>query len=113
MGAMTERQEAAWPGAVEEAQRYVETSTIPLDLADHDWRVRWGDESRPGRGHMMWATWCDGEYLVDISMDVYGYPRVAVASVAWEHNGYDEECGCEPCTRERSADTDHTKGIDK
>lgn len=101
---MTERQAADWPGAIEEAQRYVETSTIPLDLADHSWRVRWDDESRPGRGHMMWATWSDGEYFVEVSMDVYGYPCVAVASLSWEHNGNYEECECEPCVGQRSED---------
>ncbi|TFV82035.1 hypothetical protein E4V99_13965 [Microbacterium sp. dk485] len=102
---MTERQAAAWPGAVAEAQLYVETSTVPLDLDDHYWRVRWDDEIRPGRGRTMWATWSDGEYFIEIWMDVYGSPRVAVASLIWMHNGSDEECDCEPCVDERESDS--------
>ncbi|MDY0984608.1 hypothetical protein SOM10_11950 [Microbacterium sp. CFBP9023] len=103
MPEMTERQKAAWPEAVAEAQRYVD-STIPTDLADHYWRVRWDDESRPGRGHMMWATWANGEHFVEISMDVYGYPRVSVAEMTWLHNSSDEDCDCEPCAADRAED---------
>lgn len=98
---MTERQARDWPAAIAEAQEYVGTSTIPESLDDHYWRVRWDDESRPGRGHAMWATWSDGEYFVEISMDVYGGPRVAVASLDWLHNGSDEECDCDRCEAQR------------
>jgi hypothetical protein len=96
----TERQAAAWPAAIAEAQRYVDTSTIPADLASRDWIVAWDDESRPGRGHRVTATWCDGEYLVQILMDVYGYPSVSVAELTWLHNGSDEECNCDHCKAE-------------
>lgn len=100
---MTERQASDWPGAVAEAQRYVTTSAIPLDIGTHWWRVRWDDESRPGRCHAMWASWCDGEYLVDIHMDVYGNPTVSVAEVNWLHSSALEECECEPCVEERES----------
>jgi len=98
---MTKRQADAWPAAIAEAQRYVDTSTIPDSLDDHYWRVRWDDESRPGRGRSMWATWSDGECFVEINMDVYGYPRVGVAVLTWLHNGADEDCDCASCVFER------------
>ncbi|MFE6966850.1 hypothetical protein ACFVAJ_17200 [Agromyces sp. NPDC057679] len=106
MPEMTERQAEAWPDAIAEAQRYVDTSTISESLTHWYWAVRWEDETRPGRGHAMTATWSDGEYHVEISMDVYGNPRVAVAEVDWLHNGSDEECGCAYCEAERHDDDD-------
>lgn len=113
MAEMTDRQAAAWPDAIAEAQRYVDTNTIPADLRDHYWRVRWDDESRPGRGHTMWASWSDGEYFVDINMDVYGYPRVSVAEIEWLHSSADEECGCERCEAERAADEPDNREEDR
>ncbi len=98
---LTERQAAAWPGAVAEAQRYVPCSTIPVDIDHYEWRVTWADETRPGRGRMIDATWCDGEYLVQVRMDVYGYPSVSVAETRWLHSGSYEECDCTWCERER------------
>lgn len=106
MPEFTERQAAAWPGAVAEAQRYVETSTIPTDPNDPWWRITWQDETRPGRGHLVDATWCDGEYLVQVRMDVYGYPSVSVAETRWLHSSSDEECGCTWCEREREGEDD-------
>lgn len=102
MTTMTERQARDWPGAVAEAQRYVDTSSIPLDLDRYEWSVHWMEETRPGRGHDLSAVYCDGEYLVHITMDVYGGSRVAVAQVDWLHNDRDEECDCEPCEAERA-----------
>ena len=101
---MTERQREAWPEALAEAQQYVGTSTIPSDLRTYGWVTRWEEELRPGRGHMLDAWWTDGEYLVQVRMDVYGYPAVAVFETALVHNSGDEECPCEPCATEREAD---------
>ena len=101
LAGLTERQAAAWPGAVAEAQRYVPCSTIPVDIDHYEWRVTWGDETRPGRGRMIDATWCDGEYYVQIRMDVYGYPDVSVAETRWLHSSSYEECDCTWCERER------------
>lgn len=101
MSGFTERQAAAWPEAVAEAQRYVDSSTIPEEL--HTWLVDWAEESRPGRGHHFAGVWCDGEYLVEVRMDVYGYPTVAVAETRWLHNSANEECDCDTCTAEREA----------
>jgi hypothetical protein len=101
---MTERQLRDWPVAVAEAQRYVDTSDIQTWIGHPWWQVRMEEESRPGRGHYLSAVWCDGECLVQISMDVYGGPTVSVGEVRWLHNGADEECDCEPCTTERQED---------
>ncbi|GAB3125834.1 hypothetical protein [Glaciibacter psychrotolerans] len=104
MSKMTERQAAAWPGAVAEVQQYVDTSTIPADLENYQWAVHWMEESRPGRGCSLSAVYCDGEYFAQVSMDVYGYPSVAVAEVSWLHNSSDDECECAPCKKEREDD---------
>lgn len=95
----TDRQAKTWPEAVAEAQRYVDTSTISVHL--HSWAVEWADETRPGRGHNFTAIWCDGEYLVQISMDVYGRTLVSAAETRWPHSSADEECECAPCTESR------------
>ena len=102
MSAMTERQSKAWPEAVAEAQKHVTSSTIPENIEDFWWRIVWDEESRPGRGQTLRATWCDGEYFVEVVMDVYGYQAVAVAETRWVHNSSDEECDCEPCEIERA-----------
>ena len=101
MSEMTERQANAWPEAVAEAQRYVTSSTIPVDLDHYHWRVAWAEETHPGRGQCLDALWCDGEYLVQIIMDVYGYPYVSVAETTWLHSTADEECVCDYCEAER------------
>ena len=90
---------AAWPKAVAEAQRYVETSTVPEGL--HAWIVEWAEEIRPGRGHAFNGVWLDGEYIVQIRMDVYGSPSVSVGSTEWLHSSDDEECPCQPCRTDR------------
>lgn len=95
----TERQAAAWPKAIAEAQRYVETSTVPEGL--HAWIVEWAEEIRPGRGHAFNGVWLDGEYIVQIRMDVYGSPSVSVGSTEWLHSSDDEECPCQPCRTDR------------
>jgi hypothetical protein len=100
----TERQAKAWPAAVAEIQRYVDTSTVPEDLNHHEWTVQWEDETRPGRGHRLNAVWSDGEYVAQVLMDVYGGPSVSVGEVTWIHNSSDEECLCGPCEAQRRAD---------
>lgn len=104
MNAFTERQATRWPEKVAEAQRYVTSSTISVDIDSYWWTLDWKDELRPGRGHDLVAQWCDGECLAFIHMDVYGNGSVSVAEVHWLHNGADEECDCEHCTAEREAD---------
>lgn len=100
MSRFTERQAAAWLGAITEAQRYVPTSTITNDITSSWWTIAWDDEVRPGRGQRFTGMWTDGEYLVHVWMDVYGYPDVAVATLDWLHNSSDEECNCEYCAVE-------------
>lgn len=104
MAEFTERQLRDWPGAIAEAQRFVTSSTISAHLSDIAWSVTWQDESRPGRGHGFNGVWCDGEFLVQITMDVYGEPKVSVASVDWLHSSNFEE-GC-PCRHTELPDDD-------
>ena len=99
----TERQAAAWPEAVAEVQRYTQ-GTIPTDPDHGDWAIKRAEESRPGRGYAISAFWLDGEHVVQIMMDVYGYKTVSVAETCWLYNSADEDCDCEPCTAEREAD---------
>jgi hypothetical protein len=106
MPEFTERQVEAWQEAVAEAQRYVPTSTIPTDVGHYEWQVAWEDESRLGRGHRFNGTWCDGEYFVQIRMDVYGYPDVSVAETNWLHSSSYEDCECSWCEREREDEND-------
>ena len=102
---LTERQAEAWPEAIAEAQRYVD-SPISEDITHYYWTIHWCEETRPGRGHSIDASWCDGEHLVLISMDVYGSPAVSVAEVTWTHSSADEECACKHCKADREADDD-------
>jgi plasmid maintenance system antidote protein VapI len=96
---MTERQLAAWPDAIAEINRYhVEASDNP----DHpDWHFDWFEETRAGRGQVFSALFIDGEHFAQIFMDVYGSPTVSVAALDIMHNGSDEECPCDFCTKER------------
>lgn len=95
---MTERQAKAWPEAIAEVAK----RGVDVDPQPHRWNIQWEDESRPGRGHAMHAVWMDGDHVVEIAMDVYGYPRVAVGTVDWIHNSSDEECECDPCAADRA-----------
>ena len=97
----TSAQKEDFPDAVDEAQRYVNTSVIPIDMDHWEWKITWDPEYRVGRGQALDAIWCDGEYLVHIRMDVYGYPSVSVAETRWIHNSSLEECSCDYCEAER------------
>lgn len=95
-----------WPDAVAEAQRYVCTSTIPSNPDHYDWDITYDEETRLGRGHPISALWLDGEYLVQIQMDVYGSPNVSVAETRWVHSSNNEECDCFPCRKYREKEDD-------
>lgn len=97
---MTERQRAAWPAAVDRAR--TAGADVNPDETGYGWRLHFHDESRPGRGHALDAWWTDGEHFVQITMDVYGYPSVSVASVDWIHADSNEECPCDSCVTERT-----------
>lgn len=88
---MTERQAAAWPGAVAELNRCAE---VDLPTEPYSWSIAWGEETRPGRGHYMDARYNDGEHFAQITMDVYGSPRVSIAELTWLHASEDDECPC-------------------
>lgn len=91
MAEMTERQAKAWPEAVAELNEHAGGSIPEHPL---NWRITWDEESRPGRGHLLDATYADGEYFCQIRMDVYGYPSVSIAETTWIHANGDEECPC-------------------
>lgn len=97
----TERQVEGWYAAVEELQRYTYVTSNP---AHSTWTIIFDEEVRPGRGRAINAIWCDGEHFAQITMDVYGYPTVSIATLDWVHNSADEECPCPVCTKEREND---------
>lgn len=97
---MTARQIADWPGAVERLQKSAEYNHLPTDPAS--WNISFAEESRPGRGHAINATYLDGEVFAQILMDVYGYPTVSIAILDWVHADSNEECECAPCVAERA-----------
>lgn len=101
---MTERQARDWPLALLEAEHYTNGERLPHDLGHPHWTATWRDETRPGRGQALDATWCNGEHIVQVYMDVYGGPRVSVGEVEWLHSTDDEQCGCDRCAQEREAD---------
>lgn len=76
-----------------------------LDRVADELRDRWAlhahfdltfeDEVRPGRGHDLRWTVCDGEKLAQGSLDVYGNGEYGVGEVDWVH--YPEDCEGECC----------------
>lgn len=101
MNTPTTRQLTAWPQYVAEAQKYVDTSTLPSSLSDWEWKVLWAEEVHPGRGASLSALYLDGEYVVQISLDVYGQGFVSVGETFWVHSSADESCLCEYCEEDR------------
>ena len=97
---MTARQRKAWPEAV--ARLKATGAYVPNDV--RSWTVHYAEETRPGRGHFIDATYLDGEVFAQVLMDVYGYPNVSWARLDWIHADSNEECGCDPCEAEREAE---------
>ncbi len=100
---MTARQAAAWPEAIERLRKHGQYDSIPADI--RSWDVLWSEESRPGRGHALNATYVDGEVFAQVLMDVYGYPNVSIATLDWVHADSNEECDC-GCLEDDLAETD-------
>jgi len=96
--AMTERQVSAMAERVKEAKLHG-VDMESFTPWDSDWHGTFGDETRPGRGRDFNGVWCDGEKLVQMSLDVYGNGYLAVADVNWTHGG--EDCECEICLDEQ------------
>lgn len=91
MPELTDRQEVAWPKAIADLRRL--HRYLPEDL--NSWDVKWYEETRPGRGHEISATYNDGEYFAQITMGVYGDPSTSIAQLDWLHTpGDDCDCGC-------------------
>lgn len=95
---MTDRQAAAWPKHVARLNIAAGWSAVPEDI--RNWSVRWDEETRPGRGRGLSATFVDGEVFAQIMLDVYGYGYESVAMLDWVHASSDEECGCDACKEE-------------
>lgn len=104
MPEMTEQQAAVWPEYVAEARLHGPS----LSRSEHQWDFTWREETRPGRGHDLSAMQWDGEYVAHIGLDVYGRGFLAVAETHLIHNSADDECACEPCSKEREdEDNEH------
>lgn len=101
---MTERQKSAWP---EYIKRILQYRKVPEH--SYVWDIAWRDEIRPGRGHDLSATYCDGEVMAQITMDVYGNGHESIADVEWVHSSADEECECAYCHNERGEDSPHKR----
>ena len=87
----TERQTKAWREDVAPILERHGIAGLP------NWNLHWYEETRPGRGHYLNATYLDGEHFAQVLMDVYGYPTVSVAVLDWVHADSDEELECETC----------------
>jgi len=68
------------------------------------WSTVFQEETRPGRGHDIRITYLDGEHVAFIHLDPYGNGSMGVAEVDWLHSTSDEECGCDPCEKQREED---------
>jgi hypothetical protein len=56
LSTLTERQAAAWPEAIARLRRH---GDVPESI--RKWSVTYAEETRPGRGHFIDATYVDGE----------------------------------------------------
>ena len=90
----TERQIEAFPRYVAEAQRYIDTYTLPTDMNSWDWVTTTLHTT-------ILAIYSDGDYLVEIVLDKYGFGSVHVGEPFWIHHSDDEDCGCNYCEEER------------
>lgn len=104
MTEMTERQVKSMQEYIDEADKNYATSMREWSQHGAYWTTTFEDETRPGRGHVIDAIWCDGEKLVQIRLDPYGNGSLSVAEVDWLHSSSDEECGCDPCEKQREED---------
>lgn len=98
---LTAKQQTAWTEAI---ARLIECGAEGIARDIGSWTVHWHEETRPGRGHAINATYIDGDIFAQILMDVYGYPDVSFAELIWVHADTDEECTCKRCQRERAED---------
>lgn len=95
---LTARQRLAWPEAIKRLRD--SGAIIPERIST--WTVHYAEETRPGRGHFVDATYLDGEVFAQVQMDVYGHPNVSWALLTWVHADANEECDCDPCEAERA-----------
>lgn len=105
MAEFTERQLKALPEFVQRAKdagaHTIETPDVTHASTFWSWTFVWREESRPGRGQDLDAFFNDGEFFVQITLDVYGNGSVSVAELNWIHGDSDEECDCPLCASER------------
>lgn len=99
---MTERQKKSWPDRIASLSASVPEASVPEH--PRNWDITYDEETRPGRGHYINATYNDGEHFAQILMDVYGGGSESIAELTWRHSSHDEECECDPCTDQRAED---------
>ena len=104
MSTMTERQTVALDERIAEAREKHDVEMSPWTPYDHEWRSIFREEIRPGRGHDLDLLYLDGEVIVQITMDPYGYGSMSIGTTDWTHSDSLEECDCDPCTTERAED---------
>ncbi len=109
MSTLTERQQKAWPEAIARLHKHYDS--IPESI--NRWTVAYSEETRPGRGHFIDATWIDGEVFAQVHMDVYGYPSTSIAELTWIHADANEECDCDSCVAERAEDDEPSTRCDR
>ena len=103
---MTDRQKVALTDRITEAREKHGLDMNPWNPYDHEWRSIFREEIRPGRGHDLDLLYLDGEVIVQITMDPYGYGAMSIGTTEWTHSDSLEECECEPCRTEYADERD-------
>lgn len=84
MAKLTEKQVKA----LEKAEGRVE-NIAGQDLGN--WHIAYREESRPGRGHDIYAWAADGEFMATAYIDVYGSLSLVVCAIELIHSDGDED----------------------
>lgn len=98
---MTVRQQTALARMIAEARNSHSVEMTPWSFHANSWRSLFRDEVRPGRGHDIDLLYVDGEAIVQITLDPYGYGHICIGVTLWSHNSADDECPCDICITER------------
>jgi hypothetical protein len=104
VGTLTAKQEASMASYVAEARDVYGVEMRDWSTHAYEWLTNFQEETHPGRGHDINATYLDGDHVVYIHLDPYGNGSMGVAELDWVHNSSDEECGCDPCENQREED---------
>jgi hypothetical protein len=87
------------------AERVKEAARHGVDLSGYEecpWKWHAKFDGHDGRDFD--GLFCDGECLVQLTIDIYGNGYMSIAEVDWIHGG--EDCECDNCMREMAEATD-------